>query len=80
MGRILFWLVLGVLAYVAYRWWRQQQRGESPPARSGPPRDHAEPMVSCAVCGLNVPRSEALLAGPSAYCCEEHRRQGGSEA
>lgn len=76
MGRILFWLVLGVLAYVAYRWWRHQQVGGPPPAPGAGPRDRAEAMVSCAVCGLNVPQSEALLAGPKAYCCEEHRRQG----
>lgn len=49
-----------------------------------------EPMVSCAHCGLLLPRSDALAgdaphpagpaatptAGPRHYCCEAHRRAG----
>ncbi|MFA5081187.1 MAG: PP0621 family protein [Hydrogenophilaceae bacterium] len=34
-----------------------------------------EDMVRCKVCGVNMPRSEALLAQGSFYCCEEHRRR-----
>lgn len=34
-----------------------------------------QPMVSCAVCGLHLPATDAL-AGPDGrqYCCAEHRR------
>jgi uncharacterized protein len=76
MGRILFWVVLGLVAYAALRWWQRQRRN----ARTGAaPRAAAagEAMVACAVCGLNVPRSEAVLDGTRAYCGEEHRRQAG---
>ena len=76
MSRILFWIVLGLVAYAALRWWQRQRRNAPGGA---PPRAAAagESMVACAICGLNVPRSEAVLAGTRAYCCEEHRRRGG---
>ncbi len=35
----------------------------------------AEDMVRCQVCGVNLPRSEALLSQGRIYCCEEHRRK-----
>lgn len=76
MGRILFWLLIGVLAYALYRWWtvRQQVQRNGPSVRSVP---EGERMVSCEVCGLNVPRSEALTDGSHTFCCEEHRRRAG---
>jgi uncharacterized protein len=37
-----------------------------------------ESMVACRVCGLNVPRSEAVVDGEHSYCSEEHRRQARS--
>jgi uncharacterized protein len=33
-----------------------------------------EDMVRCAKCGVNLPRSEAILSQGKTYCCEEHRR------
>ncbi|TMH50297.1 MAG: hypothetical protein E6H62_14705 [Betaproteobacteria bacterium] len=42
--------------------------------RSAPPP--VEPMVPCAHCGVNVPRSEALGAAGRFFCSEEHRRLG----
>jgi len=42
--------------------------------RSAPPP--VEPMVPCAHCGINVPRSEALGAAGRFFCSEEHRRLG----
>ena len=36
-----------------------------------------EPMVSCSVCGLHLPATDALT-GPDGrrFCCAEHRRGG----
>jgi len=31
-------------------------------------------MVRCKVCGVNLPRSEAVLSKGQFYCCDEHRR------
>lgn len=38
-------------------------------------RAEAEDMVRCRECGVNLPRSEALLSQGRTYCCEEHRRR-----
>lgn len=72
MARILFFLLLGLAIYLAWRSF--QRRNAEPPVRkdgtAGP-----QAMVSCAKCGLHVPRHEALPLGDRYYCCEEHRRQ-----
>lgn len=37
-----------------------------------------EDMVRCQVCGVNLPRSEAIISGGRYYCGEEHRRLDGA--
>lgn len=73
MGRILFFVVLGVGLYVAFRIWRTgQQRGAA--GRAPPSPTAGEAMVRCDHCGLNVPKSEAVAEGNRWYCSEDHRR------
>lgn len=80
MGRIVFFVLLALAAYIGWRWWRTQQlRGNGSSGRSRRSSGGAETMVKCEVCGLNLPQSDALAA-PGAdpkrwFCCEEHRRQ-----
>jgi len=39
-----------------------------------PPRQkNVEDMVRCQVCGVNLPRSEALMSQGRFYCCDQHR-------
>lgn len=73
MGRVLFFVLLGVALYVAFRLWRLAQRRRDL-ADSGDPGRASEPMISCAHCGLNVPRSEAVVADGRWFCSESHRR------
>jgi uncharacterized protein len=73
MGRVLFFVLLGVAVYIAFRFLRVTQR-RSNRAASGDSRSVSEPMISCAHCGLNVPRSEAVAADGRWYCSESHRR------
>ena len=68
MGRILFFLLLAVAVYVL---WRSFQRRNE---RSAEPPRTPQAMVSCATCGLHLPRQEALSLGDRYFCCEEHRR------
>jgi uncharacterized protein len=75
MGRILFFLLLGVALYVGFRIWRTGQRHGSGSARAGA-GEVSEPMTRCAHCGLNVPRSEAIGDAGRWYCSEAHRRLG----
>lgn len=71
------YLLLVLLAYVAWRWYVAQRSGNEPAAQaSPPPADNSEKMVSCAQCGIHLPQSEAI-AGPGAYhfCCGEHQQE-----
>jgi uncharacterized protein len=73
MGRILFFLLLAAVVYVVLRSMRGRNSGGD---RSTRARRSPEPqaIVSCATCGLHVPRQEALTLGNRYFCCEEHRR------
>lgn len=78
MGRILFWALLALAAYALWRGWQRAQRrtrvaAERRAAVTG------ESMVACRVCGLNVPRSEAVVDGEHSYCSEAHRHQARSD-
>ena len=70
MGRILFFVLLAIAVYLFWRSLQRQQRGPAEKADRAVP----QAMVSCATCGLHVPRQEALLLGDRYFCCEEHRR------
>ncbi len=75
MGRILFFVLLAVAIYFGWQWLRRQsQRDVGRPRDAAAPR--AQAMVSCALCGLHLPRSDALPAGERFFCCEEHRQRG----
>ena len=55
-----------------------RSRGEGPQA-DAPPQAPGEPkgdLVSCAHCGVNLPKAEARSAGGRFYCSEEHWRLG----
>lgn len=71
MGRILFFLLLAIAVYML---WRSMQRRDKKPPSTGTGQRAPQAMVSCATCGLHVPRQEALPLGDRFFCCEEHRR------
>jgi uncharacterized protein len=61
---LLLWLLFG----------RAARQGKPP--RGSPPRHaggDAEEMVTCAHCGVHLPRSEALAARSLHYCSAAHR-------
>jgi uncharacterized protein len=74
MGRIAFFLLLGLALYVGFRLWRAGQRRDS--GRTSSPDGTGESMVRCEQCGLNVPQSEAVADAGRWYCSEAHRRLG----
>ncbi len=39
------------------------------------PRQLAEPMVRCAVCGVHAPKSDSVSAGAQYFCSAEHARR-----
>lgn len=77
------YLLLVALLFVAYLLWRNARvrdaRDDRPDKRAPPaaPGDPQE-MVSCPVCGLHLPRSEAVPGqGGLLYCSNEHRLRAG---
>jgi hypothetical protein len=76
MTRLIFWCLIGVALYAALR----KLGGGSPRGGvSGQRRERVEDMVACRVCGLNVPRSEAVPVGGQWACCAEHAREAGPQ-
>lgn len=72
MAKILFIILVTLLLVL---WFKHlgKRRGESGnPAVPKAPED----MVRCKACGVNLPRSEAILSRGEFYCCDEHRRRG----
>lgn len=71
------YLLLLVVLFVAYSIWRNGRlRDESESRRPPPPAPGASPqeMVRCPVCGVHLPRSEAVPGARGAlYCSKDHR-------
>ena len=59
----LFWLLRSS--------WRRVQR-RPPPSQPAPP-DGPQPMLTCAQCGLHLPRDEALPGRGGVFCGAAHR-------
>jgi uncharacterized protein len=66
--RLLFWVLLVVLAAIVVR-----RLTRKPPARR-PSRRPAQRMVRCARCGIHVPEAEAVGDGERLFCSVEHQR------
>ena len=69
VSKLLLLVIAIVVAYFVLTGLARKRR-----QRSAPPP--VEPMVACAHCGVNVPRSEALGAAGRFFCSEGHRRLG----
>lgn len=81
MARLIWWLVMGALAWWVLRRWLL--RNSPPPMQEAPTPSApapAEPghMVACAHCGLHLPEPDAIRASSNAgqlfYCGAEHAR------
>lgn len=78
MGRILFFVVLALVLYLL---WRVMQANKAKRSDAASPKSKARPalaMVSCAACGLHLPRPDAVAENDRYYCSEEHRARGPS--
>jgi uncharacterized protein len=74
MGKLLFWLLIGLLIYILWRGAKRRSERRAEDQRASAPE--IEQMVRCEVCQVNLPRSEAILSHGRFYCCEAHRRDG----
>jgi len=67
VARILLLLIIGFVIYLLFRGFFKSQlkdKAEPPAARQG----EAEDMVACALCGVNMPRSESKEEGGRVTC------------
>ena len=62
---VLLWLLRGSL--------RRLRRPPPPPAARPAPDEGPLPMLSCAQCGLHLPRDEALPGRGGVFCGAAHR-------
>jgi len=69
MSKLLLLIIAIVVVYFVLTSLARKRR-----QRSAPPP--VEPMVPCAHCGINVPRSESAWGRRPFFCSEEHRRLG----
>jgi uncharacterized protein len=67
MSRLILIIAIVALVYWLFKSYGRQQRkqDESPGTQD---------MVSCAYCGINVPKSESLLVDGKHYCSAAHSR------
>ncbi|MEW5862952.1 MAG: PP0621 family protein [Pseudomonadota bacterium] len=72
MGRLI--LILLVVVLVAWLLRRALAGRGAADADAGAPS--GVPLVRCAHCGVNLPKTEARSAGGRHYCSEEHWRLG----
>jgi uncharacterized protein len=72
MGKWFVVLLFALLVYMIVKGSKGRQKG-IPESRA--PR-LPEDMVACGHCGVNLPKSEALLTRGRFYCCEDHGRLG----
>ena len=72
MGKLLILVVLVVAA--AWQVKRAQAGGKPPGVAQQPPVEGE--LVSCARCGVHLPRAEARRVAERLYCSEEHARLG----
>ena len=89
MGKLLFWVVVIALVWLAWSFVRVSQRKQEQDARadrengsshrsgrSGSAKagpEALEQMVACDRCGVFLPASDAVLGRNGRYCCIEHR-------
>jgi uncharacterized protein len=69
--KLLLILLLLLVLYLLLR--KRSVRPVEPP---GPPAAPVERMVTCARCGVHLPRSDSLAADGLYFCSPEHRNLG----
>ena len=77
------YLLVLVIAFVVIWIWKSNRRVDiSEKANAKPPKKQNQKMVpteivACDVCGLHLPRAEALAGPRGNYCSTAHRQQAG---
>jgi len=70
MGRILFFLLLAVVAWLLIK--KLKQIGAAQDEQPPEPKP-AQAMKRCAQCGVYLPEADALEKDGRHFCCADHR-------
>jgi len=89
MGKVLTWVLIAALAWLAWRLVvisrRRSGRAGSAGSSSGAPEtsgskseqiEEPERILQCARCGIHLPATEGRFAGGRFFCSEAHRDAG----
>lgn len=68
-------IFLGLIAYLAYVFWRKylSQPKLDAPTPPPPANPNTQTMRKCAQCGVHVPEGESTQSRGHYFCCEAHR-------
>lgn len=72
MSRLLFFVAIGFAIWLALRTMRRGQVRDAE-GKTASRSDQGEDMVTCARCGVNMPRSEAREQSGAYYCRDNPR-------
>lgn len=72
-------LVLAVVLIAFWLWRSGREKADAQTQRRTPPKAPGAPgaavnMVSCAVCGLHLPQTDAVRGAKALYCGQPHRQ------
>jgi uncharacterized protein len=75
-------LVMGFVLVVFWIWRHNretEQRDAAPAHRPAPAKTATAitEIVACEVCGVHLPKTEALIGNNGIYCSDAHQRQAG---
>ena len=72
---VLLALMLGVWLWRSGRGKVAEKKNAKPNGPGAAPAEQPQDMLACKLCGLHVPRAEALIGPTGSYCCAEHLRR-----
>jgi len=67
LGRILIFVIIGFLLWLIFR--GLFKSGQKP--KDGPQQTKSDDMVPCSVCGVHIPKAEALAQVGGGYRCRD---------
>jgi len=73
MSRILFFVLVALAIYVVLKGMARKERLRDEPSRRRASSEAGEDMVTCARCGVNVPRGESKVEAGRTVCADNPR-------
>ncbi len=69
MAKFLLVIAVFIVVYIFLRNYRRRVEAAPPPPTA---EKHGEDMVRCRICGVHLPKSEAVTSRGEIYCSKEH--------